>query len=416
VAARSSALKTPALPRVAVAAGLAPGVTGPSATKAPLPPPPAAVGAAKAGKSEAVFEDEPTNFFDASSPSAPAGGDAGEDENTAFFDGAAHAKAAEAQFGAPTRLTPVGAAPPPSIGGPVPKRKSDPNVPPAAAQAKRKSDPNARPLAAQQIKPRPPTLDYEAEKTEFLQGDALSEMVLDDKAGEPAVPRTPTLRGVDAKGFEEEEATHIFFNKDDGTGIPELLAEEAAPAPAAPKPMKFPPTVRVSAEALQPVPAATPAQPAKPAPAPAAQPSAAQQIPAQPRTKTGERARSNTLQMRAAPQQRDRLSTVLLVLGVGMLLIAIAGLLIKTPLGVTLGLRKANIGAIEVRTTPAVDAAIKLDGVYRGRAPLRMDGVRAGARHLELEAEGYVKVARDIDLSAGTTAMVDIALVAKPGH
>ena len=127
------------------------------------------------------------------------------------------------------------------------------------------------------------------------------------------------------------------------------------------------------------------------------------------------RARTTTLHMKAAPRGPDRLSTVLLVLGVVMLTLAVAGLIIKTPLGVTLDLRTPDVGAIEIRTTPVPDALVTLDGVVRGKAPLRMDGVRGGTRRLQLEAPGYVTVARDVQLSAGTTAIVDIALVAKPG-
>ncbi len=370
--AASSALKTPALPRVALAAGV---MAGPP-SKVALPPTAAASGHAGGG----FFEDEPTGFFDP----ARAGNGAGEDENTAFFDGAAHAKAAETAFGGATRTTPTNAG----AAGEKP-------VPPPPAATK----PVQLALATEED-----ALGYSSEKTEFLADDELSDAFVDEPPREKPAQSAEPVRKPDARGFEEEEATHIFFNKDDGTGIPDLLAEEPTPPPQAKGPMKFPSSVRVSEEALQP--RAAPAAPPPPKP----QPSAAARIPAAPRTKTGERMRSNTLQMRAAPAQRDRMSTVLLVLGIMMLVIAVAGLIIKTPLGVTLGIRKPSVGAIEVRTTPFVEASVKLDGVYRGRAPLRMDGVHAGGRRLELEADGYKKVERDIDLSAGTTAMVDIAM------
>lgn len=121
----------------------------------------------------------------------------------------------------------------------------------------------------------------------------------------------------------------------------------------------------------------------------------------------------NTMEM-AAPRANDRLSSAMLLVGLLLLAVAVAGLITKTPLGIALGLRKPTIGAIEIRTTPPVPAGVKLDGVYRGSTPLRMDGVHAGRRVLELSAEGYLPVERAVDLSGGTTAMVDIALSPKP--
>jgi hypothetical protein len=115
----------------------------------------------------------------------------------------------------------------------------------------------------------------------------------------------------------------------------------------------------------------------------------------------------------SAPRRPDRLSRILLFAGLLLLAFAIAGLIARTPVGIALGLRKPTTGAIEIRTTPALAAAVKLDGVYRGRTPLRMDGVRAGRRVLELQVDGYLPVERAVDLSGGTTAMVDIALAAR---
>jgi hypothetical protein len=120
------------------------------------------------------------------------------------------------------------------------------------------------------------------------------------------------------------------------------------------------------------------------------------------------RSRTQTMQIKVK-RGPDRVSTVLLVLGISMLVLALVGLVLKTPLGVTLGLRKAAIGAIEVRTSPVLDATVKLDGVIQGRAPLRLE-VSAGARRIEVEAAGYAKAGRDVALSADTTALVDIVL------
>jgi hypothetical protein len=78
---------------------------------------------------------------------------------------------------------------------------------------------------------------------------------------------------------------------------------------------------------------------------------------------------------------------------------------------VALGVRPATTGAVEVRTLPVVPAEVKLDQVYRGRAPLRMEGVRAGARRLDIRAPGYLPVTREVDVIADRTAPVTITLV-----
>jgi hypothetical protein len=104
----------------------------------------------------------------------------------------------------------------------------------------------------------------------------------------------------------------------------------------------------------------------------------------------------------------------LLFIGLAMLVATLIGLIVKTPLGIAIGIRKPTEGAIEVRTVPPVAAAVRLDGIYRGRAPLRLEGVRSGDRMLALEADGYVTVARRVTVEGGNTASVNIALEAQP--
>jgi hypothetical protein len=104
----------------------------------------------------------------------------------------------------------------------------------------------------------------------------------------------------------------------------------------------------------------------------------------------------------------------LLFIGLAMLAATLIGLIVKTPLGIAIGIRKPTEGAIEVRTVPPVAAAVRLDGIYRGRAPLRLEGVRSGDRMLALEADGYVTVARRVTVEGGNTASVNIALEAQP--
>jgi hypothetical protein len=121
------------------------------------------------------------------------------------------------------------------------------------------------------------------------------------------------------------------------------------------------------------------------------------------------RSTQRTMQMQVQPAQGS--SNWMLFAGMLLLALAVAGLSARTPVGVALGLRKPRTGALEVRTTPVVEAAVKLDEIYRGKAPLRLDGVRAGAHRLEVQANGYQSVLRDIALGGGTTSLVDVALI-----
>jgi hypothetical protein len=319
----------------------------------------------RASAQSAVFEDEPTNFFDADKLQS-AGAELEPEEATAFFDAANHAQSAEAALQTATSG--------------------------AAASGEDGAD----------------DMGYSAEKTEFLGGDVLSSMMLDDKAAAAPLPS--------AGGFGDEEATEIFFNKDDGVGIAELMADDDANMGPGAAPAAFVP--RMSAPIISPQ-LLEPAQGMAAAPPPTAAPAAAKSAAGRPRAATpvpgkmGARARSRTVEMRAQPRA-DPLSTVLLVIGVVTLTLAVAGLMIKTPLGITLGLRAADTGSMEVRSAPVTDAIVTLDGVVRGKAPLRMDGVRAGTRLLELEATGYEKMSREVQLGGGTTTMLDVVMTPLP--
>jgi serine/threonine protein kinase len=114
--------------------------------------------------------------------------------------------------------------------------------------------------------------------------------------------------------------------------------------------------------------------------------------------------------MNAAPTQRWLIASV-----IGLLIVAIVGIVVKTPLGVAMGLRKPPDGVIEVRTVPAAAAAVRLDGIYRGRSPLRLEGVRAGQRVIALDADGYLPVTRQVALEGGDTLKVNVPLEPQPG-
>jgi serine/threonine-protein kinase len=104
------------------------------------------------------------------------------------------------------------------------------------------------------------------------------------------------------------------------------------------------------------------------------------------------------------------------VVGMLFMLLTIAGIVLATPVGVALGIRSAPLGSIELRTEPSVSARIELDDVYRGVAPLRMEGVRSGPRRLSIEADGYLPVAKEVDVQPGATKLIEVALVPDRPH
>jgi serine/threonine protein kinase len=237
----------------------------------------------------------------------------------------------------------------------------------------------------------------------------------------------------------EEEATHIFFSAEEGVGLIEQLKEYSPPSaprlPGASEQAELPPDRRRTPSEVR---ARTPTDPGRAnahrneprapnrdatqsgghrpnpleASAPLDVPPAATNRPARKwpaRIDTLER--GPTLELEPT-RRNDR--APLLFIGLVMLVATVVGLIVKTPLGIALGVRKPTEGAIEVRTVPPIAAAVRLDGIYRGRAPLRLEGVRAGDRMLALEADGYVTVARRVTVEGGNTASVNIALEAQP--
>jgi hypothetical protein len=73
-------------------------------------------------------------------------------------------------------------------------------------------------------------------------------------------------------------------------------------------------------------------------------------------------------------------------------------------------LRQPSTASIIIRTTPAIPATVLLDGIERGRTPMRMDGVPVGKRTLEIRAEGYRPIARQVALTKNATAILEFSL------
>jgi hypothetical protein len=226
---------------------------------------------------------------------------------------------------------------------------------------------------------------FEDEPTQYLGEHELQEIEL-----------PPVL---DSGGFDEEP-TEIFFNKEEGQGMQwlhdELDAAESMRAPLN-KPIISPELQVVSSRPPRPV--ATSYAPRAAA--------ATEQV------QLAERAWEHPMPSSPAgsvpPASRRRVAWAV---GAGAIaaLLAIGLLVVLTPLGVTLGLRAAPTGVIELRTNPAVPANVKLDGVFRGVAPLRMQGVRIGTRSLSIRAQGYLPLSKRIMIEADATTMLELAL------
>ena len=317
------------------------------------------------------------------------------------------------------------------LSGRIPKAPRVPQI--AAPAAEESGRPTARPVAPEEEEPtrfhptdgragvdeeeRTRHFDpTEEEATSFLAEEKtqyLTDETFDDAVA--AAQNEPDQEDAPRSEADEEELTHIFFNLEEGIGVPELVNEPAvADAPVAPLPAAVadpPQLLDVEAEIVAQNEAAFPRR-STPSAIRSKQPprKMSDEVASWMKSQgSAERRNVETLELR--PRRRsDQLSTILLLVGVAMFLAAIVGLITQTPVGVKLGLRKPSVASIEVRTTPAVGAAVKLDGIFRGRAPLRLEGVRAGRRVIAVSAEGYQEAARAVDLEGGNRQQMLIEL------
>jgi serine/threonine protein kinase len=219
---------------------------------------------------------------------------------------------------------------------------------------------------------------------------------------------------IDTGGFDEEPTT-IFFNKEDGVGLQEMLDEINDVEPAAPlnRPIVAPELGLHASTISSSIPPHSIRPPSSQRPAPSrptlsGRPAPAMPAPARPIPAYGLEPRSRA--------KSGGNGALWVALGVLFLLVIIGGIVLATPVGVRLGIRSPPLGAIELRTEPSVAAKIELDDVYRGVAPLRMDGVHIGLRRLSIEADGYLPVSKAVDVQPGATALIEVALVPDRPH
>jgi hypothetical protein len=71
-----------------------------------------------------------------------------------------------------------------------------------------------------------------------------------------------------------------------------------------------------------------------------------------------------------------------------------------------------SAAALEVHCVPAVEATVIVDGLPRGRAPVRIDGLAPGTHTITLVAHGYAEAQREVVIAARESASIEIALTA----
>jgi serine/threonine protein kinase len=206
-------------------------------------------------------------------------------------------------------------------------------------------------------------------------------------------------------GQFEDEATHIFFSSEEGIGLPDVPDDEQTTiAPPTPLRVQAPTGQAGGPRARAPQASALGTGQHRPLPPMAARAAA-------PATWSDRsHARSETLLLETPPTPR---APMFWIAG-ALLAVTLAGVVLKTPVGIALGLRKPPDGVIEVRTLPELPAAVRLDGIYRGRAPLRLENVPSGDRVLTLEADGYQSVTRRISLEGGGVVRENVSLQPQP--
>ncbi|MFT5353833.1 MAG: serine/threonine protein kinase [Polyangiales bacterium] len=95
------------------------------------------------------------------------------------------------------------------------------------------------------------------------------------------------------------------------------------------------------------------------------------------------------------------------------LIFALAGVIALAVIAAAVfALTGADVGTIEIRTTPPIAAEVRIDGVARGTAPVRIEGVPAGARVVTIVAPGYAEWQENVTVAEGGISTLSVALTA----
>ena len=94
------------------------------------------------------------------------------------------------------------------------------------------------------------------------------------------------------------------------------------------------------------------------------------------------------------------------------LAVAAVALLTIGLVGVWLIARSSGTSILDIRTTPSVGASVYIDGIPRGRTPIKVEGLEAGERLIALHAEGYKPITRSVKVEEDTVMVMELTLVA----
>jgi serine/threonine protein kinase len=70
--------------------------------------------------------------------------------------------------------------------------------------------------------------------------------------------------------------------------------------------------------------------------------------------------------------------------------------------------------ALEVHCVPAVEATVIVDGLPRGRAPVRLDDLAPGQHTITIVAPGFVEAERQVVIAPRESASIEVALTTEP--
>ncbi|MGB0678312.1 MAG: protein kinase domain-containing protein [Polyangiales bacterium] len=196
----------------------------------------------------------------------------------------------------------------------------------------------------------------------------------------------------------DESETEIFFSAFD-TPPPMPPARVQAMLPEPPAPNQQPPAALQATPSGPPLP--TESSPKTRAATPTGGTGAA--------SRSSEHRRSQTAPVMALPALTGRLwrgGWLILALACAC---ALAGAALATRYAA-----RQQTSTLEVRTVPAIGATVEIDGIPRGRAPLRMAGLTPGERMISVHADGYHQAVRRVRIERGVTAVFEIALLPLP--
>ena len=129
---------------------------------------------------------------------------------------------------------------------------------------------------------------------------------------------------------------------------------------------------------------------------------------APPPTAPGQQRHLQTMEMGSLqPDKRERIKKIAMIAGAAVLLIAVG---VGAAFAIIGG--GSGTGSIEVRTVPDVNAEVRIDDVGRGHAPVRISEVPTGTRVVQVVAEGYETITRNVDVGEDSTAALELVLVA----